>query len=316
MNEERKTSIIWYLFPLLLGIFGGIIGYLLLKGRDQKTAKNVLYVGIGTLVFGFIILAAIPTPPPADTNIPAPATPAATPTATPISPEKSIELPESFESGRYVVLWNNGAMRFHIYRYPGGTFNYEWIGKTGETSSFSSSYNVTTLRRKLVITYPNGTIEDLSDTLYPPEIEDCLELSTEPKYWICKQNDKYELAYEVHDSSTTLSTHGKDYYVLMNGTKFVDFDRVSSNTFTEVYVFGTDNERFDGIIQIGWDQMSIEGSVPTRFSTEEPDTVSITVQKKRKGDGELAVVIYDPVHKQILNHGSTTASYGVVRLVA
>ncbi|HJH27708.1 MAG TPA: hypothetical protein C5S37_13320 [Methanophagales archaeon] len=76
MNEERKTSIIWYLFPLLLGIFGGIIGYLLLKDRDQKTAKNVLYVGIGTLVFGFIILAAIPTPPSSDI----------TPTVTP-SPE-------------------------------------------------------------------------------------------------------------------------------------------------------------------------------------------------------------------------------------
>jgi len=84
MNEERKTSIIWYLFPLLLGIFGGIIGYLLLKGRDQKTAKNVLYVGIGTLILGFIILAAIPTPPSSDI------TPSVTPTPeiTPIIAQK------------------------------------------------------------------------------------------------------------------------------------------------------------------------------------------------------------------------------------
>lgn len=79
MNEERKTSIIWYLFPLLLGIFGGIIGYLLLKGRDQKTAKNVLYIGIGTLILGFIILAAIPTPPSSDITPPVTPTPEITP---------------------------------------------------------------------------------------------------------------------------------------------------------------------------------------------------------------------------------------------
>ena len=68
--SAEKPSNWWYLLPILLGILGGIIGYIVIKVKDEKMAKNILYVGLGTFVLGIIFIAAVPSPPPADTEVP------------------------------------------------------------------------------------------------------------------------------------------------------------------------------------------------------------------------------------------------------
>jgi uncharacterized membrane protein len=50
--KEQETSWVWYLLPILFGIIGGIIGYFLLRDKDQKTAKRIFWLP-------FIILGAI-----------------------------------------------------------------------------------------------------------------------------------------------------------------------------------------------------------------------------------------------------------------
>ena len=51
----KKTSWLWYLLPILFGIFGGIIGYLLLKEDDPKKAKNVLIIGFVMLAISILL---------------------------------------------------------------------------------------------------------------------------------------------------------------------------------------------------------------------------------------------------------------------
>jgi len=72
--SAEKPSNWWYLLPILLGILGGILGYIyfstVIKVKDEKMAKNILYVGLGTFVLGIIFIAAVPSPPPADTEVP------------------------------------------------------------------------------------------------------------------------------------------------------------------------------------------------------------------------------------------------------
>jgi hypothetical protein len=60
-NQEpitsRKHSSLWYLAPLLLGIVGGLIGYVDVKNDDKKMADNLLEIGIFmTTVSAFYIL--------------------------------------------------------------------------------------------------------------------------------------------------------------------------------------------------------------------------------------------------------------------
>lgn len=42
----KKHTSAWYLVPLILGIIGGIIGYVVIKDDDKKMATNLLIVGI------------------------------------------------------------------------------------------------------------------------------------------------------------------------------------------------------------------------------------------------------------------------------
>jgi hypothetical protein len=70
ISKPGKPSAGWYLLPLLFSILGGIIGYIVLKAKDEKMAKNILYLGIGTFVLGIIVIAAIPSPPPSETEAP------------------------------------------------------------------------------------------------------------------------------------------------------------------------------------------------------------------------------------------------------
>ena len=84
--SAEKPSNWWYLLPILFGILGGIIGYIVIKVKDEKMAKNILYVGLGTFVLGIIFIAAVPSPPPT------PEAPVPTPISTP--PEMAPESPE------------------------------------------------------------------------------------------------------------------------------------------------------------------------------------------------------------------------------
>lgn len=88
VSKPNNPSGAWYLLPLFFGILGGIIGYIVLKVKDEKMAKNILYVGLGTFVLGIILIAAMPSPPPSDTGVPisAPTPVAVTPTPTPVTP--------------------------------------------------------------------------------------------------------------------------------------------------------------------------------------------------------------------------------------
>ena len=55
-NEPKKiTTKRWYLFPIFLGIIGGVISWALLRESDYKMATNNLFVGIGVCVFHVII---------------------------------------------------------------------------------------------------------------------------------------------------------------------------------------------------------------------------------------------------------------------
>jgi len=51
---EQKTSYVWYLLPILFSILGGVIAYFLLKDKDKKTAKTMIYIGL--VVLGLEIL--------------------------------------------------------------------------------------------------------------------------------------------------------------------------------------------------------------------------------------------------------------------
>jgi ribosomal protein L40E len=84
VSQLNKPSIAWYLLPILLGILGGIIGYFVIRSKDVKMAKNMLYVGLGIFVLGIVLIAAMPSPPPVDTGVPefSPSSPSPTPIAT------------------------------------------------------------------------------------------------------------------------------------------------------------------------------------------------------------------------------------------
>ena len=51
-TSAEKPSNVWYLLPILLGRLGGIVGYIVIKVKDKKMARNMLYVGLGTFVLG------------------------------------------------------------------------------------------------------------------------------------------------------------------------------------------------------------------------------------------------------------------------
>jgi len=51
ITTSRPAGRIWYLLPLLFGLFGGIIAWAIIKNRNPKRARNILILGI---VFGII----------------------------------------------------------------------------------------------------------------------------------------------------------------------------------------------------------------------------------------------------------------------
>lgn len=257
-----------------------------------------------------------------------------TPTATPISPEEStstktrVPLPESFESGTYAEPYIDGLLKISLAR--GGFFEYEWIGKTGKTKYFISDCIPTTYNCTIFCQFDKDSekVEEPLDTLVIPGYTleslqnlDCVELKTlKPKQLVCKKDDKYFLIKE-----TEWKLSPSDTYIYSGS--YVRVIEYTPSTYKwkwsliDVYVFGTFGTRFDGTISVIGEERtytkSVEGTVPTIFGIEDlVDTISITFQKEQSGSDELAVVIYDPLSREVLNYGSTTASYGIVGLVA
>lgn len=56
MSFERNRSLWWVLLPIFLGIFGGIIGYFILKNDDYKFARFCLNLSIVLTVIQLISL--------------------------------------------------------------------------------------------------------------------------------------------------------------------------------------------------------------------------------------------------------------------
>ena len=50
----QKTSWLWWLLPILLGIIGGIIGFLFVRGKDSTKARNLLIVGAVISALGYL----------------------------------------------------------------------------------------------------------------------------------------------------------------------------------------------------------------------------------------------------------------------
>lgn len=51
----KLTSKLWYILPILLGLIGGIVGYMILRHSDPIKAKKSVYLGIVLTVIGIII---------------------------------------------------------------------------------------------------------------------------------------------------------------------------------------------------------------------------------------------------------------------
>ena len=64
MGHVKLRSNWWYLLPIIVGLIGGIIAYLILRHDDPKKAKKCLYVGIIMAAVGiainFLIISQIP----------------------------------------------------------------------------------------------------------------------------------------------------------------------------------------------------------------------------------------------------------------
>jgi len=59
MATQEGASKGWYLLPIFLGLLGGVIGYVALKGYDHEKAENCLYIGLGVTYVLFWVLISI-----------------------------------------------------------------------------------------------------------------------------------------------------------------------------------------------------------------------------------------------------------------
>lgn len=55
MENIKSRSNGWYLLPILVGLIGGVIAYLVLRHDDPLKAKRCLYLGIVLAIVGIII---------------------------------------------------------------------------------------------------------------------------------------------------------------------------------------------------------------------------------------------------------------------
>ena len=52
-QKSRRNT--WFLLPILFGMIGGIIAYIVIRKDDPRKAKNCLYVGIIMMGIGIIL---------------------------------------------------------------------------------------------------------------------------------------------------------------------------------------------------------------------------------------------------------------------
>lgn len=50
----QKTSWVWWLLPILLGIIGGIIAFIFVRGKDSVKARNLLIAGAVISALGYL----------------------------------------------------------------------------------------------------------------------------------------------------------------------------------------------------------------------------------------------------------------------
>ena len=59
MAQEKTRSSLWYLFPVLIGIIGGVWAYFTLRHDDPIKAKNCLKIGIIMLILNIVLTIAL-----------------------------------------------------------------------------------------------------------------------------------------------------------------------------------------------------------------------------------------------------------------
>ena len=51
---EKPRSSAWYLLPILAGMIGGVIAFLIIRKDDPRKARNCLYIGLIMMAIGII----------------------------------------------------------------------------------------------------------------------------------------------------------------------------------------------------------------------------------------------------------------------
>ena len=61
---EKTRSSAWYLLPILLGIIGGVVAFLIIRNDDPAKARNCLYIGLAMMgigiLFNILIASSVP----------------------------------------------------------------------------------------------------------------------------------------------------------------------------------------------------------------------------------------------------------------
>jgi H+/Cl- antiporter ClcA len=61
-QTPKISSRWWYLFPIFLGVIGGIVSWVVLKSHDRKLAKNCLVLGVIFVILEIMILVGLLLP--------------------------------------------------------------------------------------------------------------------------------------------------------------------------------------------------------------------------------------------------------------
>ncbi len=54
-DTPKPRSNAWFLLPILFGVMGGILAYVVIRRNDPQKARNCLYVGIVFMGIGIVI---------------------------------------------------------------------------------------------------------------------------------------------------------------------------------------------------------------------------------------------------------------------
>jgi xanthine/uracil permease len=54
MTMQKQRSGLWYLLPIIFGIFGGIIAWFVIRDDDPKKASNCLWLGVILIIIEII----------------------------------------------------------------------------------------------------------------------------------------------------------------------------------------------------------------------------------------------------------------------